>query len=111
MIKQEFDNASREAGYGACADYMWNEVETCYSASDRIDRDLMVYIYWNEPGIYRTILEKRHEATQLVAKLASKSDGYRFAEMQPCVKALDAVLCEIDYAIDSAIFRRSKKGR
>lgn len=110
MTKEEFDKASEEAGFGRCADYMWNEIERCYSSSDRIDRDLMVYIYWHEPGIYRTILEKRHEASQLASKLASKADGYQFAEMQSCVKALDAVLHELDYAIDSAFYRRSKKG-
>lgn len=109
MTKEEFDKASEGSGFGRCADYMWEEIERCYSSSDRIDRDLMVDIYWHESGIYRTILEKRHEATQLATSLEAKTKDYRFADLGTSVKALDAVLRELDYAIDSAIYRRMKR--
>ena len=109
MTKQEFDKASEEAGFGRSADYIWDEIERCYSSSDRIDRDLMVDIYWHEPGIYRTILEKRYEATQLARSLEAKTKDYQFAGLGTSVKALEAILSELDYAIDSAIYRRMKR--
>ena len=82
MIKAEFDNASRAAGFGECADYMWPEIERCYSTSDRIDRVLMVDIYWHEPGIYREILALRYaigDAAKSLAFLTEFGSGYRFA--------------------------------
>lgn len=111
MTKEEFDKASEEAGFGRCADNMWDEIELCYSSSDRIDRDLMVDIYWHEPGIYRTILGKRREATKLATSLEAKTKGlYSFADLETSVKALETTLCELDYVIDSAIYRRMKRG-
>lgn len=109
MEKQEFDRASREAGYGTSADYMWPEIERCYSASDRIDRALMVYIYWNEPGIYRAILGKREEIDARVVAMKAALDGYGFAQMPKFADELKQKLAELDSYIDAALWRREKK--
>ena len=66
MTKEEFDRMSTAAGFGPCADYMWPEIEEVYATSDKIDKDLVVDIYWYEPGIHREILALRRELMRLV---------------------------------------------
>ena len=55
MTKQEFDKIGTEMGYGPCADYMWEEIERFYSSHDGIGKERAVYIYWNDPGLYRHV--------------------------------------------------------
>ena len=101
MTKQEFDKASEEAGFGPCAAYMWPEIEACYSTSDDIDRDLMVDIYWHEPGIYREILGLRRCITNDSVRLWKNTEEYRFPETRAYAthiadlwKRLDAVIAD-----------------
>ena len=68
MTKEEFDRMSTAAGFGPCADYMWPEIEEVYATSDKIDKDLVVDIYWHEPGIHREILALRRELARLGAR-------------------------------------------
>ena len=83
MAKEEFDRISTAAGFGPCADYMWPEIEEVYSTSDLIDKDIVVDIYWHEPGIHREILALRRELARLGARAGEiKCYGYSgFNEM------------------------------
>ena len=101
MTKQEFDKASAEAGFGPCVDYMWPEIEDCYSTSDEIDRALMVDIYWHEPVIYHKILKLRRDIADGGVGLEMRSEGYRFPETRAHItwlanlwKRLDEVIAE-----------------
>lgn len=69
MTKQEFDDTSVARGFGPCADYMWPEIERCYSASDRIGKELMADIYWHEPRIFCEILALRNAIMEVVKHL------------------------------------------
>lgn len=105
MTKQEFDKASTEAGFGPCADYMWDEIEKCYSTSDDIDRDLMVYIYWNEPGIYRDILYARWSIMAMADDAMRRAAGYRFPEARKCFDRVTEMYELLDKAVAEAKWR------
>ena len=67
MIRENKEmSRARAAGFGPCADYMWPEIEEVYATSDKIDKDLIMDIYWHEPGIHREILALRRELMRLV---------------------------------------------
>lgn len=109
MTKQEFDKASTDAGFGPCAAYMWPEVETCYSTSDDIDRELMVDIYWHEPGIYREILYIRRSIADGAEGIEIRSDGYRFPEVRSYLNYLADLYKRLDAVIADAKDRKSKR--
>lgn len=109
MTKQEFDNASTEAGFGSCAEYMWPEIEECYSTSDDIDRELMVDIYWHEPGIYREILHIRRSIVDGADGIRFRSDGYRFPEVRGYINHLADICKRLDEVIADAKERKAKR--
>lgn len=110
MTKQEFDDASRAAGFGMCADYMWDEIEACYSTSYEIDRDLMVYIYWHEPGIFRDILYARWNITEMAASASRRVAGYRFPEARNSFDRAVEMYALIGKAVAEAKRRMAARG-
>lgn len=111
MMKKEFDKASEEAGFGPCAAYMWPEIEACYSTSDDIDRDLMVDIYWHEPGIYREILGLRQMITDAAKCLEQHSTGYRFPEIRGRINHIANLHERLDKVIADAKRRAANRMR
>lgn len=111
MTKQEFDKASAEAGFGPCAAYMWPEIEACYSTSDDIDRDLMVDIYWHEPGIYREILKLRRIITNDSVRIWRATEEYRFPETRAYATLIAAMWERLDEVIADAKRRAADRKR
>jgi hypothetical protein len=109
MTKQEFDKASTDAGFGSCAEYMWDEIEECYSTSDEIDRALMVDIYWYEPGVYREILKLRRDIADGEVGIEIRSKGYRFPETRGYIAHLANLWKQLDEVITEA--KRRMKAR
>jgi len=82
MLKQEFDKMSEAAGFVPCADYMWPEIEKVYTtiyeqAGDNC-KELVVYIYWYEPGIHREILALRNAIEHAVSRMNYAVREYNF---------------------------------
>ena len=109
MTKQEFDKASEAAGFGPCAAYMWPEIETCYQTSDEIDRDLMVDIYWHEPGIYREIIYLRQAIADGAVGMETRSEGYRFPEVRGHFNYIANLYKRLDAVIADAKDRKAKR--
>lgn len=109
MTNQEFDKASTEAGFGSCASYMWPEIEECYSASDEIDRDLMVDIYWHEPGVYREILKLRRDIADGAVGIEMRAKEYRFPETRGYITYLAGLWTRLDEVVAEA--KRRAAGR
>ena len=95
MTKQEFDRIGENMGYGPCADYMWDEAERMYCTIPNMDKTLAVYIYWNEPGIYRQILRIR-EDVNVAASCICARDGYQFLDTMEQVSKLSRLERELN---------------
>lgn len=107
MTKDEFDRMSMDAGFSPCADYMWPEVEQVYSTSDLIDKDLVVDIYWHEPGIHREILALRREIARMGRECGTVCDGYRgFNEMWKLSEQMGKLHARFMEVIDAARARK-----
>lgn len=112
MTKQEFDKIGTEMGYGPCADYMWEEIERFYSSHDGIGKERAVYIYWNDPGLYRHVLDLRYKINDLAVRICP-CDGYQFLDTLALVSKLADLKTKLDATV-SVICRNYeewKKGR
>lgn len=111
MTKEEFDKMSTAAGFGPCADYMWPEIEEVYSTSDRIDKDMVVDIYWHEPGIHREILALRRELERLGARAGGiRCRGYSgFNEMWDIAEKMGDLRNRFVEVLFDARFRMNKR--
>jgi len=110
MTKQEFDNLSKAAGFGPCADYMWPEIEEIYSTDDAIDKELIVDIYWHEPTIHRDILALRREIEATVMRMSYLTKEYQFPEVRKYVNKLTNLYGYLNGAIAAAKSRaRNRK--
>lgn len=107
MTKLEFDRISGNMGYGSCADYMWNEAERMYCTIPNMDKALAVYIYWNEPDIYRQILRIR-EDVNTASDLICARDGCQFLDTMEQVSQLSRLERELNEVWVEAQLRYKK---
>ena len=107
MTKLEFDRIGGNMGFGPCADYMWDEAERMYSTIPNMEKDLAVYIYWNEPGIYRQILRIRDDVNE-VASCVCAREGYQFLDTMEQVMRLSRLERELNEVWIEAKARYSK---
>ena len=97
MTKKAFDKIGTEMGYGPCADYMWEEIERFYSSHDGIGKERAVYIYWNDPCLYRHVLDLRYKINDLAVRICP-CDGYQFLDTLALVSKLSDLKTKLDAA-------------